>query len=81
MDVFTKNAELTEELTDKHWEESRQIALYDDELKAALKMLRVAIELLIQKGVRSGVTLKAIEEFHDELYTKLYRTEATHNES
>lgn len=44
--VKTENAELkaqVEELTDKHWEECRQIAHYDDELKCALKLLTEAL--------------------------------------
>lgn len=39
MDVFSESKKATEELTDKHWEECRQLALYDDELKKAMALL------------------------------------------
>lgn len=39
MDITAKANERIEELTDKHWEECRQIALYDDELKKAMALL------------------------------------------
>jgi hypothetical protein len=40
MDITAKVNERIEELTDKHWEESRQLALYDDELKKAMYLLK-----------------------------------------
>ena len=40
MDITAKVNERIEELTDKHWEESRQLALYDDELKKAMNLLK-----------------------------------------
>lgn len=39
MDITTKANERIEELTEKHWEECRQIALYDDQLRKALALL------------------------------------------
>ena len=39
MDIITAQQEKVEQLTDKHWEECRQIALYDDELKKAMALL------------------------------------------
>jgi hypothetical protein len=37
MDIIQELSDQKEELEDKHWEECRQIALYDDELKEAKK--------------------------------------------
>lgn len=53
MDVFTKHAELTEELTDKHWEECRQIALYDDQLLKALALLE-RVRVVHAAAIRNG---------------------------
>ena len=45
-----ENRQLTEwlrelkELRDKHWDECRQIAHYDDELKEAKRLLKLAVE-------------------------------------
>lgn len=40
MDIIQKLSDQKEELEDKHWEECRQIALYDDELKRAKALLK-----------------------------------------
>lgn len=40
MDIIQELSDQKEELSDKHWEECRQIALYDDDLKKALALLR-----------------------------------------
>ena len=45
--------ETTEELFDKHWEECRQIALYDDELKKALALLR-RVRAVHAAAIRNG---------------------------
>lgn len=43
MDIYEAISNKKAELEDKHWEECRQIALYDDELKCALKLLTEAL--------------------------------------
>ena len=42
-----------EEVLDKHWEECRQIALYDDELKKALALLR-RVRAVHAAAIRNG---------------------------
>jgi hypothetical protein len=39
MDLYGEIQLAKKELSDKHWEECRQIALYDDELKKAMALL------------------------------------------
>ncbi len=46
-------SEQIRELTDKHWEECRQIALYDDELKKALALLR-RVKAVHAAAIRNG---------------------------
>lgn len=46
-DIEAENAELkarAAELESKHWDECRQIAHYDDELKEAKRLLKAAVE-------------------------------------
>jgi hypothetical protein len=57
-----------EELSDKHWEECRQIALYDDELRQARKLFILA-KILIEHVVITEQRLpllKNIDEFLSE---------------
>lgn len=42
-----------EEVLDKHWEECRQIALYDDELKKAQALLR-RVKAVHAAAIRNG---------------------------
>lgn len=45
-----------EELSDKHWEECRQIALYDDELRQARELLQRAANVLFESdGIKAGM--------------------------
>lgn len=53
MDVFSESKKATEELTDKHWEECRQIALYDDELKKAMALLK-RVKRVHRTAIRNG---------------------------
>ena len=45
MDIYKESQGKAEELTDKHWEECRQIALYDDQLKKTMKLLDKVSEI------------------------------------
>lgn len=49
MDICNKY----EELTDKHWNECRQIALYDDELKKAMALLG-RVKAVHAAAIRNG---------------------------
>ena len=53
MDIIQELSEQKEELEDKHWEECRQIALYDDELKKALALLR-RVRAVHMAAIRNG---------------------------
>lgn len=45
-----------EELSDKHWEECRQIAIYDDELRQARELLQRAANVLFESdGIKAGM--------------------------
>ena len=45
MDIYKESQDKAEELTDKYWEGNRQIALYDDQLKKAMKLLDKVSEI------------------------------------
>ena len=59
-----------EELSDKHWDECRQIGLYDDELRQAVGGLSKAIDLLISNGIVNDQA-KELGKLCDELKKKL----------
>ena len=69
------------ELEDKHWEECRQIALYDDELRKAMKLLS-RVKAVHAAAIRNGdaavssLTGRLMHDAND-LYAELKRTEAT----
>ena len=53
MDIITAQQEKVEQLTDKHWEECRQISLYDDELKKAMALLK-RVNRVHRTAIRNG---------------------------
>ena len=53
MDITAKANERIEELTDKHWEECRQISIYDDQLKKAMKLLG-RVKAVHAAAIRNG---------------------------
>ena len=52
MDIY-EAFEQKEILTDKHWEECRQIALYDDQLRKAMQVLG-KVKTVHAAAIRSG---------------------------
>ena len=67
MDLFRQTTERIEDLTDKHWEECRQIALYDDQLRKAMKLLKEvkrvhSTAILNGAGAVSALTDKLLHE-------------------
>ena len=52
-EAFTRESEEKEELTDKHWEECRQIALYDDQLRKATALLE-RVKTVHAAAIRNG---------------------------
>lgn len=69
-----------EELSYKHWEECRQIALYDDDLRQMVGALRRAIKLLSNAGVHND-DFAEIERLTNEMWDKIYKKHETTNNS
>lgn len=53
MDITIKANERIDDLTEKHWEECRQIALYDDQLRKAMKLLS-RVKAVHAAAIRNG---------------------------
>jgi hypothetical protein len=53
MDLYGEIQLAKKELSDKHWEECRQIALYDDELKKAMALLD-RVKTVHAAAIRNG---------------------------
>ena len=57
MDLINKLNSKASELEDKHWNECRQIALYDDELRKAMALLE-SIGEIHRAAIRENCGLK-----------------------
>lgn len=57
MDLINKLNSKASELEDKHWEECRQIALYDNELRKAMALLE-SIGEIHRAAIRENCGLK-----------------------
>lgn len=67
MDIIRQTTKRIEDLTDKHWEECRQIALYDDQLRKAMQLLgkmKTVHAVAIRSGdaVVSSITSRLLRE-------------------
>ena len=83
MDLYGEIQLAKEELSDKHWEESRQLALYDDELKKAMALLGKVKKVhaaAIRNGVAavSSITSRLLHEI-EMLEKEIAASEGRHN--
>ena len=89
MDIYKATQEKTEELTDKHWEECRQIALYDDQLRKALALLDKVDKIhyaairgkCYEVAVQSSALMSEIKALKREITGEPENSEVQHEET
>lgn len=71
MDLYTEANKAAEDLSDRHWNECRQIALYDNELRQALDLLSECYGALNALGTLAPSLPRDVQDYIEEVCIRI----------